>query len=282
MFWSGYAPSGRGPCCSLSGRDPPVFPPWSGRPGVSLRLRAPPLRSCLCPLRPPVPRFSLPGPRFGLVALADSLTVVFSPSPPANLVFRPCGLLPHLRRFPWTVGFSSPRPGCVCPWPFLWSLSPGWGDSVPPLCFVHHPGPRGDLVVSFPLERPTVFDLGTLVVRRETSFLPRLLFSLANSKQREKQLPWTRTPHVVPRLLFSLTNSRWSCFSGVVATHQFSFFPPLVKPVPAALEPALFSARGPLKAGAPLDCLENLCQVPLWRALDNRTHSSPSSGTRDE
>ena len=58
------------------------FPPWSGRSGVSLRLLAPPLLSCLCPLRPLAPRFSLPGPRFGLVALADSLTVVFLPPPP--------------------------------------------------------------------------------------------------------------------------------------------------------------------------------------------------------
>ena len=109
-----------GPCCFLRGRDPSLFPPVVRLffSGVSLRLRAPPFSSCLCPLRPLVPRFSSAWSLFGLVALAEPADRGVLPPPlgrlgPSGLV----GLLPHLWRLPWLPGSLFPSawlcvPGC--------------------------------------------------------------------------------------------------------------------------------------------------------------------------
>ena len=113
------------PCCSLSGRDLSLFPPVVlldqgvfPPPGTTLAL----LSVSSPPSGPLV--FSCRVFDFGLVALADSLTVVFPPPPsgepgPLDLV----GLPLTFGAYQGPLGFLS-AVGSVCPPPFL-RLSPG-------------------------------------------------------------------------------------------------------------------------------------------------------------
>jgi len=154
-----------GPCCFLRGRDPSLFPPVVRLffLGCLSAFGHHPLFSCLCPLRPLVPRFFSAWSLFGLVALAGLVDCGALPSPlgrpgPSGLV----GLLPHLWRFsvaPWVSVSLGP---VVCPWPFPWSLFSLRDHSVPPLA----PGPSlSGGCPRFSLgERPTVFVLDTSAV----------------------------------------------------------------------------------------------------------------------
>ena len=152
-----------GPCCFLRGRDPSLFPPVVRLfSGVSLRLRAPPLYSCLCPLRPLVPRFSSAWSLFGLVALAELADRGVLPPPLGRLgPPGPVGLLPHLWRLPWLPGSLSPS---------AWLCVPGCfpGPPLPSGTTAFHRWPRAFLseVVArgflFSGERPAVFRPETL------------------------------------------------------------------------------------------------------------------------